>query len=667
MAARLFYMPFRPAFDANMKTIPGAQAWFTLPGTNTPTPVYTDVGLTTADANPIVANAVGRFPIVYMDDAITYRVRIYDEDATVGVDTPLEDYDPYIPIDATVAGETLTEEDLQNRFVTILDFNPTGDGVADDSAAFASAEGATAADTPVFITPGLFRIAADMTIARRLIFVGGRLVIPNGVTVTLSGGVSAGPVQIFAASGTGKVVFDWNKTHEGYMEWWGGKADQSADCYAPFMAATEALLTTLHVGGHYQFENTPRLLWHNRKLIGAGVRYRGGSMKEVTRYLINSATQYGLQVGPDAEPAGGINDFQQGNEVRDIYVSRMIAPTIAGAAVGIRNQYTLGAYFERVKAAENMVDWHFFGSVATKCIDCEASRSVAGTGAGTDYWRGFWADGGAEIGAAGGNASLYLTRPLWSCNIGALQTGDSRGFYCNADFTDIFLSQPEGVNCNYDIYVMGNGAAGLDVGNADLRIHMGTFDQFHEAAIYIESVGATGIVQISDFYMGPSADARAGLWVNNCAGTIKVNGGEIDCHTAGSTQPIIIEDSGSGQIRDVSILECGNVYPAVGVDTCSNWLIAPTIKNEANTGQVAIQVTGTVTACKFEPMIEGKASAFTKGIDVTGTADARNLYELSGIDSACINGGSGNKLVRNAVQITAVGTTGTNYVSGVVA
>lgn len=88
-------MPFRPAFDSNAKSIPGAQIWFTLTGTNTPAAVYSDAGLTTPLANPVVANAVGHWPTIYLDDGVTYRARAYDADATVGVDTAIEEYDPY--------------------------------------------------------------------------------------------------------------------------------------------------------------------------------------------------------------------------------------------------------------------------------------------------------------------------------------------------------------------------------------------------------------------------------------------------------------------------------------------------------------------------------------------------------------------------------------------
>lgn len=93
----MFVLPFRPAYDSNGRTVPGAQAWFTLTGTNTETPVYSDSALTIEHANPLVADGLGKFPRAYLDPAIDYRCRVYEGDAEVGVDSPIadHDYDPY--------------------------------------------------------------------------------------------------------------------------------------------------------------------------------------------------------------------------------------------------------------------------------------------------------------------------------------------------------------------------------------------------------------------------------------------------------------------------------------------------------------------------------------------------------------------------------------------
>jgi hypothetical protein len=95
MAATLFALPYRPAFDSNAKVIPGAQLYFTLTGTNTASAPYTSPSLTTQHTNPVIADAAGKFPAIYLNSAVTYRVRLYEDDAEVGVDTPLEEYDPF--------------------------------------------------------------------------------------------------------------------------------------------------------------------------------------------------------------------------------------------------------------------------------------------------------------------------------------------------------------------------------------------------------------------------------------------------------------------------------------------------------------------------------------------------------------------------------------------
>ena len=93
--SRLYFMPFRPAYDSAGISVPGAQHYFTAGGV--PTAPFEDEALTTPHSNPVVADGAGKLPPIYMDDALTYRVRIYDRNAEAGVDTPLEDYNPFIP------------------------------------------------------------------------------------------------------------------------------------------------------------------------------------------------------------------------------------------------------------------------------------------------------------------------------------------------------------------------------------------------------------------------------------------------------------------------------------------------------------------------------------------------------------------------------------------
>jgi hypothetical protein len=52
------------------------------------------LALTTRHENPVISNGIGYLPPIYLDPTVTYRVRVYDADAEVGVDAPLEEYDP---------------------------------------------------------------------------------------------------------------------------------------------------------------------------------------------------------------------------------------------------------------------------------------------------------------------------------------------------------------------------------------------------------------------------------------------------------------------------------------------------------------------------------------------------------------------------------------------
>jgi hypothetical protein len=75
MAHQLFQLP--KATPLNTGTImPGAKVSFFLTGTSTPTPVYTDSGLSIAHTQPVVANAAGTLAPIYLDPAIVYKATI---------------------------------------------------------------------------------------------------------------------------------------------------------------------------------------------------------------------------------------------------------------------------------------------------------------------------------------------------------------------------------------------------------------------------------------------------------------------------------------------------------------------------------------------------------------------------------------------------------------
>lgn len=124
--SNMYFMPFRPAYDSAGISVPGSKHYFTLSGGETPSAPFQNAILSIPHSNPVIADGVGKIPAIYLDEAIEYRVRIYDRNADVGVDTPLEDYDPYIP---GTLGILPPDADRPGRYFA---FDADGNPVASD-------------------------------------------------------------------------------------------------------------------------------------------------------------------------------------------------------------------------------------------------------------------------------------------------------------------------------------------------------------------------------------------------------------------------------------------------------------------------------------------------------------------------------------------------------
>jgi hypothetical protein len=93
MAAQIYYSPFIPAFSSSGAPVPGAQLYFYYTSTLTKAPIWTTSSLSVPLTNPVVAAANGKYPDIYLDGTITYRVRQLDGNGNqIG-----DDIDPYVP------------------------------------------------------------------------------------------------------------------------------------------------------------------------------------------------------------------------------------------------------------------------------------------------------------------------------------------------------------------------------------------------------------------------------------------------------------------------------------------------------------------------------------------------------------------------------------------
>jgi hypothetical protein len=87
----LFYSPrYRPT-NSNGAVLPSSTVQFLYSETDIPAPVYSDVELVFLLSSPVQADSTGKYPPIYMDPSIQYRVQLYDRNGVLQEDT-----DPFV-------------------------------------------------------------------------------------------------------------------------------------------------------------------------------------------------------------------------------------------------------------------------------------------------------------------------------------------------------------------------------------------------------------------------------------------------------------------------------------------------------------------------------------------------------------------------------------------
>jgi hypothetical protein len=92
MGAVQFYLPYDIAIKPTNVGVPGAQLFVYQPSSTTKRPVYSDATLTGQLSNPVIADGAGKFPAIYLDGALNYKIVIKDKGGA-----QIYSRDPYIP------------------------------------------------------------------------------------------------------------------------------------------------------------------------------------------------------------------------------------------------------------------------------------------------------------------------------------------------------------------------------------------------------------------------------------------------------------------------------------------------------------------------------------------------------------------------------------------
>lgn len=463
---------------------------------------------------------------------------------------------------------------------------------------------------------------------------------------------------------TGAWVRSWDGV-TGQPEWFGATVNSSGfDNRAAFTACVSLCPVMLLRSADYWIAGLWKFQTQYRKIKGSVIP-DGYTTGNGTRVLSTSAAAGVIQIGPDVAPVS-LSNYHRNMHITDVVFMHGVALTAPGvglqanAVVTIRPQFLLNCLFERCAAWEPFVGIKPHGCVRTFIKDFKVLRTAALAGLG-DFCRAIWVDGVPAV-ANGGNPSLYLVNNTLEASSGLGIT--KQLYFLDGEFADVFIDGGETSQSTNGIVIAGNG--GNNYGRQNLHIHNFWADQCGGPAIDVTGLNSTATVTIEGGYF-QSATASAILLLRGENGTVSVGGGaQIICGTAGTTIGIHANSQPGVSVDDtVQITDCPK--PVVVEGLSPRCKINPTIKNPLiGDGTQAAVFVSSGNIVSVNPIVSGKANAFSQGVLLSGVANTKVQVDPSSIDLFAVSGGV-NKVVINVTNITTPGyynSTGVAAASG---
>jgi hypothetical protein len=250
MAHQLFTVPKQIPLGAG-RIFAGAKAYFYATGTTTPQNTYSDSGLTTPNANPVVADSEGVFPPIYLDPTLVYKLTLRTSaDVLIYTVDPVNDQllsqaiigeYLYPRTSAEIsAGVTPTDYAFPSGNVRRYGADPTG--VSDSASAV---ENALLCNQRIFFPEGLYTISRTIAVAGNVRAISGEEGGGFSAQATRIDFTGTGP--LFSSTGT-----EFPSLYIGHFGISGGSGDGS-----PCIVSTrpQSLFEFLHMEGSSGYNN----------------------------------------------------------------------------------------------------------------------------------------------------------------------------------------------------------------------------------------------------------------------------------------------------------------------------------------------------------------------------------------------------------------------------
>jgi hypothetical protein len=245
------------AVDNSGIPLSGAKLYFYTHGTPTPKATYSNEALSTANANPVVADSHGWFGEIYLNTDDAYKVVLK---TSSGVTMWTLDN-----INAASLASGLSTR-LKQVASNPLDYGAVGDGVADESAAVQSA--ITNATSTVDLLGKTYRCDTTLTVKSGVTIKNGTLDFSAsssntyisilgtiGTPVALDADATVGAVVLSPVSATGFADGDWIYVESG--DSWAGSSTTYGEIYRIESIASSDFTLDRSILGHYTYTTAP--------------------------------------------------------------------------------------------------------------------------------------------------------------------------------------------------------------------------------------------------------------------------------------------------------------------------------------------------------------------------------------------------------------------------
>lgn len=548
-----------------------------------------------------------------------------------------------------------------SQTVSVKDFGALGDGTSDDRHAFVSAD---AVGCSIYVPKGNYYIGSSITITNHVFIPQGSIiVIPNGVTVTFNGGITANVAQIFVCTGTGQVVFSSQTQAIGYPEWWGAQTNNASfNCLPALNACYQAVTKTILQNAEYYITSTWNLNLSNK--IVEGVIHNNMFSVSATsgsQIVSTSSTADVILLGLSSDP-GTMASFVENVTLNRFgtYRTVPVTPPAVGSeaygASGIRAQYVLNVLLEDVYTLNNSIGFNISNTVYSHFERCISYRNTYGNSSTNDIYWGFFLNGGLP----------YYLESVYFIDCSSLANpvayGQTIGVASAGSFTDISLLRIEVDGHQYGMLINGYGETKPSIDNSIVGC---VLDQNTIYGILIENQATGSSFKLVDNYcvMNVASSAVAAYGFLNNAGMATLTANEGLGYAGATAVGLYISNS-------FNIMSQGNNWGEltrpVLLSTATSCYISDNILNLSQTAsQAAIVLTNNSARNVIDSNINGKTNAFPAGVNCDATTVACEI-RCSGINAGGISGTTSNTLIYNGTQVTTGGTFGTtNMATGI--